>query len=67
MTYEVIRMETILKRLHITVPIEVFDEIYKKKDMDNIDNIVSMLLCDYYRIELTGSVSNGRRTEKDRK
>jgi hypothetical protein len=47
-------MQTILKRLHVVIPIEVFDEIYRRKDMDSIDNIVTALLCKHYGIELNG-------------
>lgn len=47
-------MEDLVKRLHITIPVDVFNAIYRHKDLDCIDNIVSNLLADYYGVELNG-------------
>lgn len=54
----------VLKRLHVVIPMEVFNEIYRNKDMDGIDNLVTNLLCKHYGIDLNGSVSNGRNQRK---
>jgi len=40
------------QKLHVVIPSELFDAIYKHRDMDNIDNIVTNLLYEYYGVEL---------------
>lgn len=47
-------LEPILKKLHVTIPSELFNIIYKEKDMENIDNIVANLLYSYYGIDSNG-------------
>jgi hypothetical protein len=47
-------MKQFMKRLHILVPTEIMDAIYRNKDMDNIDNIVINLLSEYYGVDLNG-------------
>ena len=49
----------VLKRLHVVIPMEVFNEIYRHKDMDGIDNLITNLLCQHYNIEL--NINGNRR------
>ncbi len=42
----------LFKRLKVTIPIEVWDEIIKSNDVNQVDNLVSTLLINHYRLEI---------------
>ncbi len=48
-------MEEVVKRLHVTIPVGLFNVIYKNKDMNRIDSIIANLLSDYYGVDLNGN------------
>ena len=47
-------MAKILKKLHLTIPVVIFDAIYNNDDMEEIDDIVTGLLARYYGVDLNG-------------
>lgn len=44
-------MKQYVKKIYITIPMELFNELYHRKELADLDNLITDLLIKHFRLE----------------